>query len=392
MNLSGKRKLTILIITYLAYVSIYISRLNLTQAAPIFKATDFINEAQIGLLGSVFTGIYAFGRLINGGLSDRISPFIMIGAGLALSAIGNLCIGFLSPFGVMLVLWGINAYAQSMLWNSVIKTLSLMYDTEIAKKKASVMVTSVATGTILGIILNTALINSFGVAFAFLIPGAITLLLAVCIVVSNKQLVCETNTEKKQVSFFALFKDKRIRTVTLPAFFHGAIKDNISLWMTVYFVAKFEIDLNKSSLFVLFIPSVGLLGRLVYMPFFRLCKENEHRVSVLSFILCAVLSLVMCVANHPLVAAIALGLIYAVISLINTSMLSIFPIAFSAVGKQGSVSGLMDFITYGGASVASLVYGFSIEHLGYNSMYISWIVICIFSTAILYKFATKKDA
>ncbi len=390
MNLSNKRKLLILILTYLAYVSIYVGRLNLTQAAPVFKADNILTQTQIGLLGSIFSGIYAFGRLINGGLSDRISPYIMIGSGLALSAFGNICIGFLPPFAAMLVLWGINAYAQSMLWSSVIKTLSLMYDAEKAKKKASVMVTSVATGNILGIILNTAFINSSGVAFAFFIPGLITLVFAVCIVLSSKSLVLEKSTEKKTMSFKALFKDKNVRTVTLPAFFHGAIKDNISLWMTVFFVAKFEIDLSKASLFVLFIPSVGLLGRLIYMPLYRLCRENEHRVSVFSFIACALLAFVMCIAQNPLVAAIALGLIYAAVSLINTSMLSIFPISFASVGKDATVSGLMDFITYGGASVASFVYGFSIESFGYNSMYISWIVICALSILILSKLAYKK--
>ncbi len=390
MKLSNKRKLFILILIYLAYVSIYVARLNLTQAAPIFKAGNILTQTQFGLLGSIFSGIYAFGRLINGGLSDRISPYIMIGAGLALSALGNICIAFLPPFPAMLVLWGINAYAQSMLWSSVIKTLSLMYDAEKAKKKASVMVTSVATGNILGILLNTALINNFGVAFAFFIPGLITLIFAVCIVLSSKTLVLEKSAEKKMMSFKALFKDKNVRTVTLPAFFHGAIKDNISLWMTVFFVAKFEIDLSKASLFVLFIPSVGLLGRLIYMPLYRLCKENEHRVSVFSFVACALLALVMCITTHPLIAAVALGLIYAAVSLINTSMLSIFPISFSSVGKDATVSGLMDFITYGGASVASFAYGFSIENFGYNSMYISWIVICVLSVLILSKLAYKK--
>lgn len=390
MHLSKNKKLLIFIITYLAYVSIYVARLNLTQAAPIFKAENIITEPQIGLLGSVFTGIYAFGRLINGGLSDRIHPYIMIGGGLALSAIGNLCIGFLPPFAAMLALWGINAYAQSMLWSSVIKTLSLMYDAETAKKKASVMVTSVATGNILGILLNTALINQYGVAFAFLIPGVITLVFAALVVLSSRTLRCEKAEEKKQMSFVALFKDKDIRTVTLPAFFHGAIKDNISLWMTVFFVAKFEVDLSKASLFVLFIPTVGLLGRLLYMPLYRICKENEHRVSVCSFIACAVLAAIMCVANQPWIAAVALGLIYAAVSLMNTSMLSIFPMNYTAVGKVATVSGLMDFITYGGASVASFIYGFSIESLGYNSMYVSWIVICVLSVVILLKLSAQK--
>ncbi len=392
MNLSNKRKLLIFIVCYLAYVSIYIARLNLTQVAPALIAMQKIDNTQIGLLGGVFSCIYACGRFINGNLSDRISPYIMIGAGLLLSGVSNVVVGFLPPFFAMLVLWGTNAYAQSMLWSSVIKTLSLMHAPEVAKKKASLMVTSVATGNIFGIVFNTALINKFGANYAFFIPGVLTLVFAVCIVCTTKAVDFEKATAKKQISFKELFLDKSIRTVTLPAFFHGAIKDNISLWMTVYFIDKFEIDLNAASLFVLFIPTVGLLGRLLYTPLYKLCKQNEHAVSVVSFIACAVLSVLMCIASQPLLAAVCLGLIYAAVSLINTSMLSIFPIGFAAVGKDATVSGLMDFITYGGASVASFLYGFSIESLGYNSMYISWIVICVLSALLLYNMARKKKA
>lgn len=39
----------------------------------------------------------------------------------------------------------------------------------------------------------------------------------------------------------------------LPALIHGVLKDNISLWMTVYIMDSFGVDLQQSSGYVLLI-------------------------------------------------------------------------------------------------------------------------------------------
>ena len=68
----------IFIITYLAYTSIYIARLNLSIATPELTAGGIMNEAQIGLLGSIFSVVFAIGRLLNGVLNDKLTPWIML--------------------------------------------------------------------------------------------------------------------------------------------------------------------------------------------------------------------------------------------------------------------------------------------------------------------------
>lgn len=42
----------------------------------------------------------------------------------------------------------------------------------------------------------------------------------------------------------------------LPAMVHGVMKDNISLWMTVYVMDQFGVDLNASAYFILLIPAL----------------------------------------------------------------------------------------------------------------------------------------
>ena len=173
-----KKSLIIFIALYVTYTAIYVARLNLSMASPEMKAAGMLTSAQLGLLGSLFSVIYACGRLLNGILSDRVAPWKMICTGLAIAGISNLAVGFMPPFAGVALFWSTNAFAQSMLWSSVLCVVSSLYDKETAKKRTSIMVTSVATGNIIGILLNTWLIDQFGLRWAFIIPGAITLILA----------------------------------------------------------------------------------------------------------------------------------------------------------------------------------------------------------------------
>ena len=382
--MKSKKSTLIFIICYLAYTSIYVARLNLSMASPELMNSQILNTAQVGILGSIFSVIYASGRLFNGGLSDKLPPWAMISSGLVIAGISNLAIGFFPPFIGILLLWGANAYAQSMLWSSVLCIISSMFDVQTAKRKTSYMVTCVAAGNILGIILNSVIITKFGVRYAFIIPGGITLLFASLILLTTRDIPAIKVQQGKHVSMLQLFQNKEIRLAVFPATLHGMMKDNISLWMTVYFVDKFAIDLEQSAYFVLLIPVVGFIGRMIYPLCYRLCKEQEHKVSMYAFVLCAAAAIPLCIGKvSPVVAMVCLSLIYAAVSLINTSFLSIFPIRFLSTGNVASVSGILDFATYLGAGIGSLFYGFLIDRFGYSPMFLSWAAVSIVGTWLL---------
>lgn len=67
-----KRNVIIFTVCYLAYTIIYISRLNLSMAAPELRQLQVLDEVQYGLLGSVFSVIYACGRLLAASIALSI--------------------------------------------------------------------------------------------------------------------------------------------------------------------------------------------------------------------------------------------------------------------------------------------------------------------------------
>ena len=181
--------------------------------------------------------------------------------------------------------------------------------------------------------------------------------------------------------------------MAVPSFIHGIIKENISLWMTVYVIDTYAIDLNTSAYYLLLIPTFGFVGRVAHQIFYRLCNENEHTVSLIGFMLCVLFSLALGSGKGTaLFSILCLTATYAAASLINTSLLSVYPHRYRNEGNVSSVGGVIDFVTYLGAALGSLVYGAVIKNFGYNAMFISWAVVSVIGAAVITKFIKRgKD-
>ena len=381
-----KNNRMIFLTVYLAYVSIYVARVNLSMAGPDLISANVLDTVQLGVLGSIFSTIYSVGRLLNGGLGDKTPPWVMLTVGLAVAGLSNIFIAFLPPFIGIFILWTTNAYAQSMLWSSVLCVVSSIYEGETAKNKTSLMVTSVAMGNILAIILNTYLITKFGVQYAFLIPGAITAFLGVAVFFATRKIKPVSNKEKKHLSMIKLLRDEKTLSMTVPAVMHGVMKENISLWMTVFIVDKYCVDLSVSSYYILLIPTIGFIGRTLYPLAYKACRNRENTVSLICFIVCILSSVILCINGvGMLISVILLSVIYTAVSMINTSILSIYPLRYLDTGNVASVSGVMDFATYLGGGVASAVYGIVIASFGYMPMFLSWAVISVISVLMIVK-------
>lgn len=81
-------------------------------------------KAAVGLLGSLFFGVYAAGKLLNGYRGDRADNRRQIFCGLAVSGICNLGIGFAGRLWIIMILWALNGFAQSALWCNIISLVS----------------------------------------------------------------------------------------------------------------------------------------------------------------------------------------------------------------------------------------------------------------------------
>lgn len=369
---------------YLSYTVLYLARLNLSLAGPDLQSEGVLSAAQFGFLGSVFSVVYSCGRLFNGVLGDRLAPKLLIVSGLLLAGFSNLLITILPPYLLLFGLWCLNAFGQSMLWSAMMQSVTSLYGKDRADRKTPILVTSVSVGNIAAIPVISYLVGAFGMRAAFFVPGCMSVLCALTVL----RILPAPATGGKVTRFpwKDLLTNRQIRRILLLAMFHGAMKDNIPLWMAVFFVDRFGIHLENALWCVLLIPVVGLVGRLCYPMCYQLVKGREDRITRLCFLGCSVFGGILCLkAIGPWVAAVCLSLIYALVSMINTGFLSMFPLRFADRGWVSSVSGIADFTTYLGAGIASAAYGLAINNgaSGYLIMVGSWALLSILAILLM---------
>jgi len=98
----------------LGYSLFYVCRLSLNVIKKPIVDAGFLNESELGMIGSALFFAYAVGKLTNGFLADRSNIRRFMSTGLLLTALINRALGFTSSFMAFTILWGINDWFQSM--------------------------------------------------------------------------------------------------------------------------------------------------------------------------------------------------------------------------------------------------------------------------------------
>ena len=385
-HMSGKQ---VFFIGYLAYSSLYIARLNLTVASPVMQEQGMMSASEIGLMGGIFFVLYSAGQLLNGYFGDILPPKVMVMTGLFLTALSNLGIWCMPEAWIIIALWGMNGFAQSMLWGPLLRSIGAYFSSGKKTFFASILVSSVGVGSVLGVFLATAAIRLGKVADAFLWPGLLAL--AVFVIAAVLFPYSKQRAYRKQGGVLKTVFTPWFCMLLTAAMFHGVLKDNINLWMASYFMDSYAIDLVTMSFYVFAVPLLSLVGRLIYPFCYRLLGKKEHIVSAAA-LLVTILSLIpLCSEGvHVGVAAAGLSVAAAAISVVNTSFLTIYPMRYEKEGNVSKIVGVMDFATYMGAGLSSSVYGRWLENHSYSGMFASWIAFAAAAVVILIMIQNKE--
>ncbi len=108
-----RRKWSVFLSITFGYGFYYVCRLSFSVAKKPMADAGVFDASQMGLIGSALFFAYAFGKLTNGILADRVNVRRFMATGLLVSALANLLLGFTTVFWFFLVVWGINGWFQS---------------------------------------------------------------------------------------------------------------------------------------------------------------------------------------------------------------------------------------------------------------------------------------
>ncbi|XP_068709152.1 glucose-6-phosphate exchanger SLC37A4-like [Montipora capricornis] len=164
---------------FLGYSSYYFCRKSYTFAIPALMYELSLNKNELGVISSGFSAMYGASKFTSGLLSDTLSPRTMFTAGMFLTGIFNIVIGFTGNLWLLTLLWSINGLCQGCGWPPCVKLLREWFSPYELGTLWSLLTAGCNLATSVSPILTVYLTTNYGWSAAFVVPGVTTVLLCI---------------------------------------------------------------------------------------------------------------------------------------------------------------------------------------------------------------------
>ena len=378
----------------LVYFASYITRLNYAAViAEIVESENILkSDAALATTASFIT--YGLGQLVSGWLGDRVSPKWLLVFGLLLTAGMNLTMPVCGSVAAMVAVWGINGFAQSMLWPPIVRLMAAYFDRDWYDRACFYTLVGSSSANILLYITAPLVIRTIGWRGLFYVcAGGALVICAVWILCmgafEKKHGVVEQgrpgrtamNTaapgDTAGVSLRALILGEGLLFVLVSIVMQGILKDGVTTWLPSYLVEVFHMDTGSSILSSVILPVFSILS-------FKLCGwlnrktcDNEIIFSVILFAVGSVCSLALAAlfTTSAAVSVVLVAILTGSMHGVNLMLICTLPARFAHTGKVSLISGVLNACTYVGSAIST--YGFALiaQAFGWRTTVVCWAVI-----------------
>lgn len=390
----------VFIMCWVAYASAYIGRINYSTALASMINDSGFAKSDAGLIGTAFFFCYGAGQLISGMFGDKFSSFKMIMVGLTLSAVANLAMSFCESQTAMIVIWGFNGVAQSMLWSPMLYIFANMLHPDLRYKACLYIATSVPAGTVLTYLISMFILRYSTWNMIYRTSGFILLGAAVAwLLVSRraaKFLVPEEDGDyalqkaepQRAVSkkkFFALLMASGVAIMLISTMIHGMLKEGVAVWVPTMISEMYNVSASFSVFLSMLLPIVSLTGPYIIAYIYKKwLKQDEAKSAALCMIaVIPPICVLLLVGKMPiLVSVIMLALITTIMHAFNYMMITMVPVRFAPYHKTSTVTGLLNSITYMGCALSTYGFGFLSQQFGWKNTVVFWVGLALLGVVI----------
>lgn len=389
-----KKALFLFILCWIAYFTCYIGRLDFSSAMTAMIGEGVLTKTQAGTVTMVYFFVYGAGQMLNGFLGDRAQPEGMILGGLALSALCNFAMGLINGCGMMMLVWGVNGYAQSMVWPPIIRIFASRFDEKTCLRCSVDIVTTHAAGTLAAYVLSALVLAVADWRAVFRAAGACLLAAGTAWVLGCAHLRRVTGlpaerprrdaAEEKAPAGqdggrFASLLAGGLWIFILPVVVHGILKDGVTSWVPTFIQEAFRLSASLSVLVTTVLPVVNLFGAYFAKALYSRNGEDEIKAaSVLFALSAAALTVLLLAGSVSLVLTVAmLALITMAMMGANTLFVSLTPLRFEKEGRVSTVSGFLNACAYVGTAVSTFTIGVMVERLGWGWTMAGWLAVAV---------------
>ncbi len=388
---------------FVGYAFYYFCRVNISMALPYMQKDLNFNKFQLGLIVSVLQITYGIGKFLNGIIADRSNPRYVMTIGLFCSGLANLFFGFNSMLWVLMMIWGLNGWFQSMGFPAGARLLSHWYTPKEYGRIWGIFGCSHQAGAAIIFIAGGYLVL-LGWQYTFIVPSLLAFLAAIFLFnrlsdipehvglppveeYKGEMLHSLAPARVKKPKFFneALFKNVLAnKFVWLTAFgnmFLYIVRYGLVTWTPLFISANKGVNVTKAGWVLAAFELVGIAGMLMagYISdnTFRARRGPTMSIYMGLLAVCIYLFWITPYGNTfliILILAFSGFLVYGPLMLVSVA-------AATYAGKKSaaSASGFTGFWGYAGATISGVGVGATAEYFGWKGAFLMILVSALLS-------------
>ena len=388
-----------LFVMMFCYMFFYTGRHNFGWAAKAMATELHVSYTMIGWVSFSMLIGYALGQLINGNLADHFSPRIMIPLGGILSVGCNILISFAHTYPLILCLWAINGYAQSMAWAPGSRLISNWWGKEEKGKAFGFYTMAAGISSVITFLLSVILLQQgWNWRWLFRIPVALLFIGVVIFyfIARNKpsdkgyeNLSSDTdvleNTHWKE-HYKVVFSNRTFLIACLAIGFESMARYGFLFWVPIHYLGK-DWKANPQYLWVTVLMPIGMaIGGVTFGQLSDTLFRGNRILSIrLGMVICSIIAILIYLL--PVSSLLPGGILMFLAGFfVYGPQANFWPLSPDLLGEKyvGTGIGIMNMCAYVFAALGEPILGSVIDKTKQTgSVFIVITVLCILSALVI---------
>lgn len=382
------------------YLFFYTGRHNFGWATKAMREDLGISYTFIGWISFAMLIGYSLGQFINGNLADRFNPKYLVPIGAYLSIACNLGISFTHSPYVILVLWFLNGYFQSMAWAPGGKIIANWFKTE-EQNKAFGLYTMAAGFSSAVTFAISIYITSLHLEWRMLfrLPVLLLLVSATVFLLFIKASPNPVERKSKGFNFSEIKKSykevlshKKFRLVCLSFGLESMARYGLIFWVPVHFLGDNWKE-DPSLIWVTFLLPLGMaFGAFSFGQLSTRLFKSNYKAVVFGMLICCGLCFLLYFLHNANLFLLGFLLITCGFFVYGPQA-NFWALCPQIMGKErtGTAIGTMNMCGYLFAALGEPLLGFIIEKTGYTKfLFLVIAVICSLSALLMYSIKEER--
>lgn len=373
----------LIFLCFFIYFTAQLGRYSYTSNINLFEKTAGVTYTEAGLVSTLYFLTYGAGQIVNGLLCKRYNKRVMCLIAVLLSSAINFLVFLGVPFNSLYALWALNAAAQSILYPSVMLTISENVEKKYLAAASIVMSCATTVGTFASYGISALFSKPENFKYSFVISAATMIFAGIAWVAGSLKMrktsvatVAPTvKTEKTEPIGASKLGVIALGELAFFAFVSYAIGGGIGTWTPTIMLNLYDLGEGFSAFLAAFLPFFSIFNSVLSELVYVWCK-SFNKSSLVLFGGTAVLSVatIFLINTHWAILFIMLILIRLFSGAATNLYTSKAPLYLADRANAGFLSGFLNGLCYLGNAVSSFALGLIADEQNWTLIFVVFAV------------------